>query len=81
MARQKISSVIDAELFRRAKIEAVRQDRPLADLLAEALERYLADRGAPRGEGSVVGRTWASIEASPSVVRRVLDEEESLLDS
>lgn len=42
---QMVSAVLDEALLERARMESVRQGKPLEDLLGEALELYL-DTGA-----------------------------------
>ena len=39
--KQKIGTVIEADILRRAKRRAVDEDRPLCDLIQDALDQYL----------------------------------------
>ena len=39
--KQKIGTAIEADILRRAKRRAVDEDRPLCDLIQDALEQYL----------------------------------------
>ena len=39
--KQKIGTVIEADLLRRAKRQAADEERPLSDLIQDALDRYL----------------------------------------
>ena len=39
--KQKVGTVIEAEILRRAKRQAVDQNRPLSDLIQNAMDRYL----------------------------------------
>ncbi len=68
---------MEESLFRRAKLEAARQGRPLAAILEEALERYF-DLPPSRLPGyRSVDEMWAALPAIPAeVVRRVMEEED-----
>ena len=39
--KQKLGTVIESDILRRAKRQAAEEDRPLSDLIQDALERYL----------------------------------------
>ena len=39
--KQKIGTVIEADVLRRAKRQAADEERPLSDLIQDALDRYL----------------------------------------
>ena len=75
----KVNADLDAGLVRKARREALRQGRELSEILEEALDRYLIERGSPRG--GVVAASWAAIKADEETVKLVLDEEDDLLDS
>ena len=77
--RQKVSTLVEDSLYRRVRLEAVRQDRQIADIVGDALRRYLDERGAPQGAG-VVAASWGSIPADPELLRVVLEDEDGLLD-
>jgi hypothetical protein len=80
--RKKVSTIMDASLFHRAKLEAVRQARPLSAILEEALDAYLSGRsGKPSGSASRVDATWGAMPASPDLVRAVMEEEDDWLDA
>ena len=40
----KVTVLIAKELWKRAKIQAIREDRDLRELVIEALERYLKEK-------------------------------------
>ena len=42
--KQKIGTVIEADVLRRAKRQAADEHRPLSDLIQDALDRYLTVR-------------------------------------
>jgi hypothetical protein len=73
---------MDEALFRRAKLEAVRQGRTLTQILGEALARYL-DEGPNRGLRThrTVGESWGALAAPPELVRQILEEEDGPLDA
>ena len=79
--RQKISTLIDPGLYRRVKLESVRMNMQISEIVGEALERYLGEKGqAPSGAG-VVEETWASLRLPADQVEKLLEEENGLLDS
>lgn len=79
--RQKVSTILDEGLYRRAKLESIRQGRPLSDILGEALESYLLEKKSPGGLGGIVSSTWGSVRSSPGVVRRLMQEEDDLFEA
>ena len=79
--RQKISTLIDPGLYRRVKLEAVKTNRQISEIVGEALERYLRDeRHAPRGAG-VVAESWGALKLPASEVQRLLEDDDGLLDA
>ena len=80
MHRRKVSTILDAHLFRRAKLESVRQGRTMSSILGEAIERYLAESGSRRATAGVASETWGALRLDPREVRRILTDEEGLLD-
>ena len=81
MPRRKVSTLLDEHLFRRAKLQAVRQGKQISQVLGEALERHLAGEAQPRDAASVVARTWNSLPANRRLLRRALAGEDSLFDA
>jgi len=79
--RQKVSTLLEERLFRRAKLLAVRKGMQISEILGEALQRYLDEEGSPEGMGGVVSHSFAIINLEKDKVRAVLDEEDGLLDS
>ena len=79
--RQKISTLIDPALYRRVKLEAVRMNKQISEIVGEALERYLEGEGrGPRGTG-VVEESWGALRLPGHQVRQVLEEEGGLFDA
>ena len=65
---QKVKADLNASLVRKAKREALRQGKELSQILEEALDRYLIERGPPRV--GVVASSWGAIKADAETVRR-----------
>ncbi len=74
---------MDEALFRRAKLEAARQGRPMSAILEEALDAYLsATSGRPRPGGSLVDASWGAMAAPPELVRAIMeDDDDGWLDT
>jgi hypothetical protein len=79
--RQKISTLIDPGLYRRVKLESVRMNKQISEIVGEALERYLREKGrSPIGSG-VVAESWGVLKLSKEEVSRILTEEAGLLEA
>lgn len=81
MPRRKISTLLDEHLFRRAKLESIRQGKQLSEILGVALERYLADSGSRRATTGVVAGSWAVLKLDRRKVGRILNDEDGLFDA
>src|SRR5438093_9666896 len=81
MARRKVSTLLDEHLFRRAKLESVRQGRQVSEILGEALERYLGERGSRQATTSVVADTWGVLKLDRRTIDRLLVHEGGLFDA
>ncbi|MGH9255228.1 MAG: hypothetical protein ACRD3C_11745 [Vicinamibacterales bacterium] len=77
MAR-KISTVVDEHLFRRVKLEAVRQGRPIRDVVGDALEQYLGGERDRRETNGVVARSWGALKIGRRQLGRVMAESDVL---
>ena len=77
--RRKVGTVLEEALFRRARLESARQGRAISDILAEALEDYLERKGRHETSG-VVADTWSVLSLDRAQVKRILGDEEGLLD-
>ncbi len=73
--KKKISTILDDALVRRTKIEALRQDKQISEVIGEALETYLAEKGSPRGPGGVVANSWGVLALPRERVDEILSEE------
>ena len=79
--RQKISTLIDPGLYRRVRLESVRSNKQISEIVGEALERYLKEAGHYHARAGVVRDSWAAFPLPAEAVARILTEEEGLLDS
>lgn len=77
--RKKVSTALDSALYRRVKLTAVQQGRPISDVIAEALTAYVKE--APAGGSGVVASTWRSLPLDRALVARALVEEDELLEA
>ncbi len=75
--KKKIGTVLDEELLRRAKMTAAREGIPLSQLLEKALQAYLG----PKGKKSVADELWGVIRIDPALLKQIMEEEESWLDT
>ena len=81
--RRKVSTIMDDALFRRDKVEAARQDRPLSAILEEALSAYLTTTMGKRPPGgSLVEASWGAMAAPPELIRAIMeDDDDGWLDT
>jgi hypothetical protein len=73
--------LLDEHRFRRAKLESVRQDKHVREIVGEALERYLAETGSRLATTDVVAETWRVLKPDRRKVDRLITREASLLDA
>ena len=78
--RRKVGTVLEESLFRRARLESARQGRPISEILAEALEDYLERKGRHETSGAVAD-TWSVLSLERTQVKRILGDDEGLLDA
>jgi hypothetical protein len=81
MARRKVSTLLDEHLFRRAKLESVRQRKQVSQILGEALQRYLSDTGSPPITVGVVAESWGVLKLDRRKVKALLEDEAGLFDA
>lgn len=77
--QRKVSTQLDEALFRRLKLEAIRQRRPIQGVVAEALARYLDDRGTPQGTSGAVSASWGALRLPADEVEQILRDEDDFL--
>ena len=73
--------MLDEHLFRRAKLESLRQRKQLSEILGEALERYLGESGSRTATTGVVAETWGVLKLDRRKVDRLLVDEGGLFDA
>jgi len=81
MSRRKVSTLLDEHLFRRAKLESLRQRKQVSEILGEALERYLREKGSRAATTGVVAESWGVLQLDRRRVKRLLVDEGGLFDS
>jgi hypothetical protein len=81
MGRRKVSTILDEHLFRRAKLESVRQRKQVSEILGAALERYLAETGNRTTAAGVVAESWGVLKLDRRKIDRLIADEEGLLDA
>jgi hypothetical protein len=74
--RRKVSTIMDESLFRRAKLEAARQGRPMSALLEEALERYFSGPKGAEPTHLSVAESWGAMALPADVVREIMEEDD-----
>ncbi len=73
--KQKIGTVLDQRLVRRAKIYAAQQGQPLNAIIEEALRAWL-DRAAARSPAaSLVAQTAGNLALDPSLLASLMAED------
>ena len=80
MARRKVSTLLDDHLFRRAKLESVRQGKQVSEIFGKALEGYLAKTGNRLRTTGVVTETWGVLTLDRRTLARLLTHEGGLFD-
>jgi len=78
--RRKFSTLLDEHLYNRARLEASRQGKQIADVVGEALTRYLDESAALVGPAEAVAGSWGALRLPAERLRQMLAEEEGLLD-
>lgn len=78
--RRKFSTLLDESLYDRTRQEAIRQGRQIADVVCDALARYLDSKAVASGPEGVVAESWGILRLPVRQVRELLAEEDGLLD-
>jgi len=79
--RRKFSTLLDERLYDRTRCEAIRQGRQIADVVGDALAKYLDSTAVASGPEGVVAESWGILKLPAQQVRELLVEEDGLLDS
>lgn len=78
--RRKVSTIMEASLFRQVRFESVKQGKQISEIIAEALKLYLDTIGHRPSRDSVVAETWGCLAMQVPQVQQILEEEDGLLD-
>ncbi len=78
--RRKFSTLLEESLCDRTRSEAIRQGKPIADVVCDALAVYLDGNAATFGPQGVVAESWGVLAMPARQVRELLAEEGGLLD-
>lgn len=75
--KQKVGTLLEGEVIRRAKRRAAQEGRPLSDLIQDAVEKYLnAQLGEPsRREAAFELFCMRPMRLAPEQFRAVLEED------
>lgn len=75
--KQKIGTVLEDEVVRRAKRRAADEGRPLSDLIQDALESYLTAKALDPGKRESAFRLFCEqpLRLAPEQFRAVLEED------
>ena len=79
--RQKVSTLLDPGLYRRVKLESVRRNKQISEIVGEALESYLATGQPGQTTSGVVADSWGALRLPREQVEQILGEEASLLEA
>ena len=78
--RRKVSTLLEESLFRRAKLESVRQGKQISQILGDALEDYLDQKNPSSGGLNIVDETWGALKIDKKRLLRLMTEEADFLD-
>ena len=75
--KKKVGTLLDESLIYQAKKVAVSKKQPLSQLLEDALRMYLLtlEKKTRLGSKHVSKRTRGSLSISPSVLKKIMEEE------
>lgn len=71
--RQKVGTVLDEELLKRAKVRAAQEGKAFNELLEAALQAYLSRHSGTSGQ-RLVEQSWGVFRVTPSELRHALKE-------
>ncbi len=77
MMKQKVGTLIEDNVLRRAKRRAVNEGRPLSDLIQDALETYLSDKAVEPALREAAYQLYCErpMKLTPAQLRSVLEED------
>jgi len=68
--KKKIGTVLDEELYRALKVYAATRNKPISEVIEEALNQYLK-----QGKQRIVEETFGSMKIDPEVLKEILEED------
>ena len=72
--RQKVGTVLDEELLKKAKVRASQEGKALNELFEAALQTYLSRHGGTSGR-RLVDESWGVFRVTPKELREALKGE------
>jgi hypothetical protein len=78
---QKVTTILDEDLFRRAERESMRQGKPLSRLLGDALRFYLDETRGLSPRGGIAAGSWGILKVPSDTLRDLLEQEDGFLDA
>lgn len=73
--KQKVGTVLDQRLLRRAKAVAAQRGRPLSAVIEEALRAWLEREAEKAPTASLVAQTAGNMAVEPAVLATILAED------
>jgi hypothetical protein len=75
--KRKVGTILEVNLLKNLKIQAVEENRPMADLISDAIEMYLGKAHETEGNGPGFRKLLKhpALRASYTDVRAVLEED------
>ena len=75
--KRKVGTILEVSLLKKLKIQAVEENRPMADIISDAIEMYLTKAHESNGNGPGFRKLLKhpALRASYTDVRAVLDED------
>ena len=69
--RQKVGTVLDAQILKRAKVRAAQEGKAFNELLETALQTYLSRHGGTSGR-RLVEESWGVFRVTPKELKEAL---------
>ena len=79
--KRKVSTLLEESLFRRVKLESARRGKQISEVVGEALEEYLGEKGRREASAGFVTESWGALYLPAEAVREILEEEDGLFDT
>ena len=72
--RQKVGTILNEEILKRAKVRAAQEGKPFNELLEAALQAYLSRHGGTSGR-RLVEESWGVFRVTPNELKEALKGE------